>query len=525
MGQPSTHVMFFESMGTEILINKGLRDVRVARLENGHLAELHLEHGKERGLVGNIYKGRVTRVLPGMQAAFVDIGLARTGFLYVNKILDPNRNLSDETSNFEEDDDPLSADKDFDEDSSPETPAANISELIKEGEDILVQITKEPMGNKGARLTGYVSIPGRYLVYIPETNMIGISRRIEDPDERNRLRELVEKNKPKNGGIIVRTVAEGASDKNLKDDLDYLLKVWGSIKKNFEKQNKPGLVYADFDLALKIIRDRVSDDVDRIIVDDGELLKKLNKFIQSFLPRFKKRVELFQQPGGLFDHFGIESDINRAISKKVWLKSGGYIIIDETEAMTTIDVNTGRFVGKRNLEETIFQTNMEAVKEIAYQIRLRNIGGLIVLDFIDMEKENNRERIYTVLCEELSKDPVRTNVLPVSSFGLIEMTRKRSQESLRKKLTSSCKYCEGKGYVKSLRTIAYEILRECEREALQDSSAQGLAVYCHPSVSEFLTDEEKPAIDELEQKIKRRVTIKIDNNLHLEEYEIFSKDS
>jgi ribonuclease G len=331
--------MFFESMGTEILINKGLRDVRVARLENGHLAELHLEHGKERGLVGNIYKGRVTRVLPGMQAAFVDIGLARTGFLYVNKILDPNRNLSDETSNFEEDDDPLSADKDFDEDSSPETPAANISELIKEGEDILVQITKEPMGNKGARLTGYVSIPGRYLVYIPETNMIGISRRIEDPDERNRLRELVEKNKPKNGGIIVRTVAEGASDKNLKDDLDYLLKVWGSIKKNFEKQNKPGLVYADFDLALKIIRDRVSDDVDRIIVDDGELLKKLNKFIQSFLPRFKKRVELFQQPGGLFDHFGIESDINRAISKKVWLKSGGYIIIDETEAMTTIDVN------------------------------------------------------------------------------------------------------------------------------------------------------------------------------------------
>jgi ribonuclease G len=520
-------------MGTEILINKGLRDTRVARIENGHLVELHLEHGKERGIIGNIYKGKVTRVLPGMQAAFIEMGLSRTGFLYVNKILDPNRSLPEDESGFGEDDDSSFAEtKDFDEDedhkdesSSASASPNNISDLIKEGEDILVQVTKEPMGNKGARLTGYVSIPGRYLVYIPETNIIGISRRIENQDERSRLKEIVERNKPRSGGIIVRTVAEGASEKSLKHDLEYLLRIWGSIKKSFEKQARPGLVYADFDLALKIVRDRVSDDVDRIVVDDAELFRKLNKFIQTFLPRFKKRVELFQQPGNLFDHFGIETDINRAIARKVWLKSGGYIILDETEAMTTIDVNTGRFVGKRNLEETIFQTNLEAVKEIAYQIRLRNIGGLIVLDFIDMEKESNRERIYTALCEELSKDPVRTNVLPVSAFGLIEMTRKRSQESLRKKLTSSCKYCDGKGYVKSLRTIAYEIIRECEKEALGESSGQSLAVYCHPSVSEFLTEEEKLAIDELEQKIKRRVAIKVDNNLHLEEYEIFSKDA
>ncbi|NCN27239.1 Rne/Rng family ribonuclease [bacterium] len=510
-------------MAAEILINSGLRETRVARLENGHLVELHIEHGSSRGIVGNIYKGKATRVLPGMQAAFVDIGLNRTGFLYVNKVLDPNK-IEARTAGYH-DEEFEDVEEDIDDAPEKHIEIQSISSLVREGESLLVQVIKDPMGSKGARLSGYVSIPGRYLVYLPNSNTLGISRRIENTEERSRLKKIVEKNQPKSGGIIVRTVAEGASEKALKGDMEYLIKLWGSVKKNHEKHSKPGLIHADFDLALRILRDRVSEDVDRIIVDDLQLYRKMNKFVQSFLPRFKKRIELYKEPISLFEHFGIESDINRSISRKVWLKSGGYIVVDETEALTAIDVNTGRFVGKRNLEDTIFQTNMEAVKEIAYQIRLRNLGGIIVLDFIDMEKSMNKDRIYTSLLEELSKDPVRTNVLPVSEFGLIEMTRKRTQESLRKKLTAACQYCDGKGYVKSVSTIAYEILRECEKEAQNESHGQTLQVYCHPTISQFLTEEERGAVEELEKSSKKRLAIKIDQSLHLEEYEIFSKEN
>lgn len=518
-------------MGAEILINKSLRETRVARIENGQLVELHIERNRDRGVVGNIYKGRVSRVLPGMQAAFIEMGLSRTGFLYVTHILNPDKEVAlHSDDNFDDEAVPKAGEGAHEEDESPGELAAakelpQISELIREGEQVLVQVIKEPMGTKGARLTGYISIPGRFLVYLPDTKHLGVSRRIENPDERSRLKQIIEKNRPAQGGFIVRTVAEGASEKHVKDDMDYLVKLWGSIKKNADKQAQVGLVYSDLDLALKILRDRVTDDVDRIVVDDTSSFKQMTKFIQSFLPRFKKRIELHMEKTPLFEHHGLETEISRAMARKVWLKSGGYIVIDEAEALTAIDVNTGRFVGRRNLEDTILQTNLEAVREIAYQIRMRNLGGIIVLDFIDMDRAQNRDRVYQSLLEELRKDPVRTNVLPVSGLGLIEMTRKRTQESLRQELSAPCQYCEGRGYVKSNETIAYEILRECQREATQSGDSSPLAVYCHPRIVTFFAEEERQAVEDLEKKLARRLTIKVDPNLHLEEYEIFSRES
>ena len=512
-------------MGSEILINKSLRETRVARIENGQLVEIHIERSRDRGPVGNIYQGRVTRVLPGMQAAFVEIGLSRTAFLYVTNILDPEKDVVPEEpedlaegESDSEHADPSAEPARFDE-------ARNISELIREGETVLVQVIKEPMGTKGARLTGYVSIPGRYLVYLPDTRNVGVSKRIENSEERSRLKQIIEKNRPAQGGFIVRTVAEGASEKNLRDDMDYLVKLWGSIKKIAQKQSEPGLVYADIDLATRIVRDRVTEDVDRIMVDDLEMHKRMTKFVQAFLPRFKKRIELHTEKIPLYEHHGLETEISRAISRKVWLKSGGYIVIDETEALTSIDVNTGRFVGRRNLEDTILQTNVEAVKEIAYQIRLRNLGGIIVLDFIDMARNQHRDRIYQSLLEELRRDPVKTNVLPVSGLGLVEMTRKRTQESLRQRLTSPCQYCDGRGYLKSRETLVYQILRECEKEALTAPDSQAVALYCHPHIAQYFTEEDRSSVEDLEKKIGLRLSIKVDPNLHFEDYEIFTRDA
>jgi ribonuclease G len=531
-------------MASQILINVNLRETRVARVENDELVEFSVERTRDRSLVGNIYKGRVNRVLPGMQAAFVEVGLPKAGFLYAGNVYDPDAK-EDEPIEADTDDEveaPVAASDEDEaaEGESPEAPAQpiprprfrreedlkNISELVKEGEALLVQVIKEPMGTKGARLTGYISIPGRFLVYLPNSKHLGVSRRVGNSEERDRLKKIVVKHRPAQGGFIVRTVAEGASEKNIKDDLEYLVRTWGGIKKAAEKQKGPGLVQADLDLVAKIIRDRVTDDVERILVDNLDTYKRIQKFVQTFLPRFKKRIEIHDNQRPLFELYGISTEITRSLGRKVWLKSGGYIVIDETEALTTIDVNSGRFVGGRNLEETILQTNMEAVKEIAYQIRLRNLGGIIVLDFIDMMKLGHRDRIYNSLLEDLKKDPVKTNVLPISELGLIEMTRKRTQESLRQKLMTGCSYCDGRGFVKSKETIAYQILRDCLKEARADkASGSVLAVYCHPTIAAFFTEEEREAMDELEKQTGRRLTVKADTALHLEEYEIFGKES
>lgn len=515
-------------MSTEILVNVGIEETRVARLENGHLVEIQTERKREKGLSGNIYKTRVARVLPGMQAAFLEAGLARTAFLYVGNILDPNRQLEvldkiEEETEKEQSDEEVK-EKEIAVPTHKKRTYPEISELINEGQSMLVQVTKEPLGTKGAQVTGYISIPGRFLVFLPESPHVGISKRIEDPTERERLRELVEKFHKGSGGFIVRTVAVGASAKNIKDDMDYLIKQWATIKKQGDKQKGPGLVFADLDIVSKILRDRVSDDVEKIIIDDLASYKKIQRFVQGFLPRFKKRIELYGDKSPLFERYGVEGELNRALSRKVWLKSGGYIVIDQSEALTAIDVNTGRFVGRKNLEETILQTNIEAAKEIAYQIRLRNIGGIIVLDFIDMEKESDRVRIYEMFCKECDKDPVKSNVYPVSELGLIQMTRKRTQESLHQQMTTHCSYCDGRGYLKSLQTISFEIIRECKKEVLSASDTSTIAVYCHSKVAEYLSDEQNLSLKVLEDEISKKINIKEDQNLHLEEYEIFTRE-
>lgn len=517
-------------MTSEILISRSIGETRVARLENGELTEFLVERENVKSLLGGIYKGRVARVLPGMQAAFVELGLAKTGFLYVDLVVDPQAQADkviDHALDPEEAHD--SSDEDGDEGAEQtterrKTPSRPIQDLLKEGQEILVQITKEPMGTKGPRLTGYVSLPGRYLVYLPDSNTVGVSRRIEDAEERSRLKEVVEKIRPPKGGVIVRTVAEGASEKNLKDDLEYILKVWGNLKKSFEKQKSIGLLWQDFDLALRIVRDRVTEDVERILVDDLDLFKQMTKFIQLFSSKLKKRLELFTGPLPLFETYGIETEVNRATSRKVWLKSGGYILIDETEALTSIDVNTGRFVGKRNLEETLLLTNLEALKEIAYQIRLRNLGGIIVVDFIDMERVEHREQVYSSFTDELKKDPVKTQVYPMSQLGLVELTRKRTRESLSKTLSGPCPTCDGLGQVESKETFAYRLFRACEKEAKLAAAGQSLVVYLPPEMAAFVTESLKGYLEDLEKRISRSLAIRVDEHLSKREFEVYAHD-
>lgn len=515
---------------SEILISRSVGETRVARLENGELTEFLVERENVKSLLGGIYKGRVSRVLPGMQAAFVDLGLSKTGFLYVDLVVDPEAQHSQA---IEDVIDPEEAHSQNDEEEGASEFSVNperrknrpIQELLREGEDILVQVTKEPMGTKGPRLTGYVSLPGRYLVYLPDSHTLGVSRRIEDAEERNRLKDIVEKIRPPKGGVIVRTVAEGASEKNLRDDLEYILKVWGNLKKSFEKQKTIGLLWQDFDLSLRIVRDRVTDDIERILVDDLHLFKQMTKFIQLFSSKMKKKVELFvQTTTPLFETYGIETEVNRATARKVWLKSGGYILIDETEALISIDVNTGRFVGKRNLEETLLLTNLEALKEIAYQIRLRNLGGIIVVDFIDMERLEHREQVHSSFCEEMKKDPVKTQVYPMSPLGLVELTRKRTRESLSKTLTCPCPVCDGWGHVESKETFAYRIFRACEKESKLAVEGQGLVLYLPSDMATFVTESLKGFLEDLEKKLSKRVMIRVDEDLLPREFEVYAHD-
>ncbi len=516
---------------SEILISRSIGETRVARLENGELAEFLVEREHDKALVGGIYKGKVARVLPGMQAAFIELGLPKTGFLYVDLVVDPlAKNQSEDIDLVV---DPEERSDDAEEEgtelalSSPlpkRREGRPIQELLREGQEVMVQITKEPLGSKGPRLTGYVSLPGRYLVYLPDSSTVGVSRRIEDAEERNRLKDIVDRIRPPKGGVIVRTVAEGATEKNLKDDLEYILKVWGNLKKSFEKQKTIGLLWQDFDLALRIVRDRVTDDVDRILVDDEQLYKQMTKYMQLFSSKLKKRLELFAGSLSLFESYGIESEVKRATSRKVWLKSGGYILIDETEALISIDVNTGRFVGKRNLADTLVQTNLEALKEIAYQIRLRNLGGIIVVDFIDMDRAEHREQVYSAFCEELKKDPVKTQVYPMSALGLVELTRKRTRESLSKTLAGSCPLCDGWGRVESKETYAYRLFRACEKEAKLATEGQTLVVYLPPDMAAYITESMKSYLEELEKRMGRSLSVRVDAHLAHRDFEVYAHD-
>jgi ribonuclease G len=511
-------------MSNELIINTRPHETRVALVENGVVVELHIERKTGQEIQGNIYQGKVVRVLPGMQAAFVDIGQDRTAFLYVSDVQKDlsyiermifQNNNRDGNINISEIDTNRTAN-----DSLVDT-SYNIEDLLSEGQNIMVQVSKEPMGTKGARLTSYISLPGRHLVILPTVDHIGVSRKIEEPIERDRLRKIIEKIRPDNLGFIVRTVSEGADKNKLKSEMDFMLKLWNNIQDRMRRSSTPGLLYMDLGVSLRSVRDLFTREVDRLIVDSNEEYGKIMEFVDNFAPALRYSVELYKGNDPIFDAYGIELEISRTLENKIWLRSGGYIVIEMTEALTAIDVNTGSYVGKRNLEETILKTNLEAVKELAYQLRLRNIGGLIVIDFIDMEKEDNRKRVFMALNEALSKDKAKTHVLRMSDLGLIEMTRQRSKENLCRLLTESCFYCEGKGAIKSKKTICYEIFRDLERESTQVFNNGGnIYVQVNPEIGNVIKEEEQQFIVEFEKNINRRIIIISQKDLHMEQYTI-----
>ncbi len=520
-------------MTNELVINAMTYATRAALIENGVVTELFIERNRRKGFVGNIYKGRILRVLPGMQAAFVDIGLERAAFLYVSDVCrnDPRDHAfllhEGEGDGLLEESDRESPWADGDREDSYEYAVpekrdageAHIEDLLKEGQETLVQVTKDPLGTKGPRVTMHASLPGRHLVYMPTVSHIGVSRRIEEEKERERLKKIIQKIRPPHGGFIVRTVSKGKWEKDLKADMDYLVKLWEKIQERNERAAAPALLHTDLSLSLRLIRDVFTPDIDRLVIDSREEYEKVLSFVETFMPKLRSHVFLYDKEEPIFDAYRIEVQISEALRRKVWLKSGGYIVIDETEALTAIDVNTGKFVGQRNLEETILKTNLEAVKEIVYQIRLRNIGGIVIIDFIDMEKKDNREYVFQALVEALKHDRAQTNILKISDLGLVEMTRKRTRESILRTLCEPCPYCDGKGYVKSKQTICYEIFRQIRREC-HGIQGQKMVLSLHPDIAGLLYSQEHEGLENLEKLCDKTIIIKTRYDFHIEQFEI-----
>lgn len=494
-------------MATEILINATKYEVRLALVENGNLSEFHMQRPTERGLMGNVYKGRVVRVLPGMQAAFVDIGLERTGFLYVDDVC-----MRSNSKEF----DPCITDC---ANTNVRAQGLHIEDLLVEGQEVLVQVNKDPIGTKGARLTCHITLPCRNLVFIPQTDHVGISRKIDDEEVRHELKELIEELRPPKTGFIVRTVARHASNEELQADMEFLLILWDDIVDKAGKLNAPALVHEDLDITLRSVRDFFSMDVDRLVIDNADAHANLLRHVQTFAPQLKERISLHCDKIPLFEAHNIEVEISRAIEKKVWLRSGGYIIIESTEALSVIDVNTGRYVGKSDLNKTIFKTNMEAAVEIAYQLRLRNIGGIIIIDFIDMEDDAHREELFATFKEAVKKDKARNNILKLSEFGLVQMTRKRNSENLHQLMCEPCHYCNGEGMIRSRRTICYDIFRTLER-GNRKHRGEEITIKVHPKISEMMLREESHTRKMIEKDLGKRLTILPVKELHLEKYEI-----
>ena len=520
-----------EKMSTEIIINVAHEESRVALMQNGVVTELFFDRKAERGIVGNVYKGKIVKILPGMQAAFVDIGMEKAAFLYVADILiqRDGKPAADEGAEGEGegDEEGIDLEEESEEDSAP-VPVVrrskrrhhrSIETLIREGEEIVVQVSKEPIGTKGPRVTTYISLPGRYLVYMPMVNHVGVSRRISQDGERQRLKEMIHRLRKKGAGYIVRTVSDGTTEEEFKQDIDFLDVVWRNILKKAKTQSAPALLHTDLDLVFRTVRDLFTKDVSALVIDSRKEYDQIREFVGTFLPDFLPRVKLWEKKTPIFEAYGIEAEIAKARSRRVWLKSGGYIVIDHAEALTVIDVNTGRFVGKRDLEETIFKTNLEAVKEIAYQIRLRNIGGIIIIDLIDMEKDRNKEKVMKALHEAISKDKARINVLKISELGLVQISRERTRESLTKILCEPCAYCDGRGYTKSPTTVSHEIFREIRRVGASPRDKK-ILIGVHPTVAARLYDEGKQEVEALEKALRKKIIIKADSNLHIEQYDI-----
>ncbi len=573
-------------MNKKMLVECDPHETRVAILEQDRLAELFIERHRKLGVVGNIYQGRVNRVLPGMQAAFVDIGLDRDAFLYVSEVVDPFANLGEvealepkaghtaeaapqettpnETGLLEQKSTPESPDifeglieganqAEAEPAQAPERPS--IDQLLKAGQEITVQVLKDAMPNKGARVTTQITLPGRSLVLLPNVPHLGVSRRIEDEEERQRLRALLAELQPPRSGLIVRTAGEGSGREDLESDLAYLTRLWQNIQRRSERVSAPTLLHRDLDLALRIVRDYLAGDFSAIWVDGEDTYERLVEFVDQIQPSVPpksgmrnpgpeggipravsegsrhrvpaegsgrsmlNRVRLFQQDTGLFEQFGIEDEIDAALKTKVWLKSGGHIVINPTEALIAIDVNTGRYVGRHNLEDTVLTTNLEAVQEIVRQIRLRNLGGIIVIDLIDMEEPEHRQQVSDALAQEMAKDRARNKVLNISEFGLVEITRKRSRPSLERLLTQSCPYCRGTGRVKSLSTIGLDLRRQLLQQKGRFQS-RDILLRVHPDVARALQGEGQPILRELEKELRTDILIQSDSGLHHERFDI-----
>lgn len=507
-------------MSAELIINKDDYETRIALLENGQLVDFYIERKSNAPKHGNIYKGKVVQILPGIQAAFIDIGYEKSAFLYAGDFYDID--ISDYDF-FDGDEETISNTTDYfiakkKKRQKKHKGLPGIDELLKKNQEILVQIAKEPVRTKGPRVTSHISLPGRFLVYLPTSPHIGISRKIKSENERKRLKDIALKFKPDGAGLIIRTAAESTTDIEIERDIKFLINLWNNICKEQGRVKAPSLIHQDLSVSLRAIRDILNNSVDKVIVDNKEEYEKIIDFLDLQSPLYKDKVTLYNSDQMILDYYDIEVEVSKALNKKIWLKSGGYIVIDHTEALTAIDINTGKYVGKRNFEDTILKTNLEAAKEIAYQLRLRNIGGIIIIDFIDMQKEENKEKVYHTLEEALKNDRVKTTINKISELGLVEMTRKRVRNSLSSMLLENCPTCEGNGMIKSPQTICYEIFRDIVRIAKKTRSKK-ITVTVNPQVMNKMYEEEAE-LEKLEKTIDKNIIVKMQDGFHPEFYEI-----
>jgi ribonuclease G len=489
-------------MASELIINATFNETRIAFLENGILTEFFTERKNDKSMVGNIYKGRVVRILPGMDAAFVDIGLEKSAFLYVADIVV-------DAMMYEE----------FEEVGTAVESCERIEGVLEEGQEIIVQVSREPIGQKGTRVTSRITLPGRLIVLMSASEHIGVSRRIEDEEERKRLASILKNICPKGFGLIARTACEGKKEDELLADLNFLRRMWEGIQEKARKVRAPSILHQDLKLIFRVIRDLHSHSLKRIVVDDRFLYEKIEEFLKEYLPEERCEVEYFDEKEDIFDSYRIEVEISKLTQKKIWLKSGGYIVFDYTEALTVIDVNTGKYLGKRGLEDTILRTNLEAVKEIAYQIRLRNVGGIIVVDFIDMERKDSRETVFQALLDALKKDRIKTFAYPISELGLVQLTRKRTRENIVSMLTESCPTCDGSGYIKSRYTVCHEVLRSL-RVSCRKGEGRVFDVFLAPEVARLLVEEEKTSIEYLENTYGTKINIVANSALVIDNFEV-----
>jgi ribonuclease G len=493
----------------EMIVSQTALETRVATIEDGVVTEVAVDRERDHTVVGNLYKGRVNRVLPGMQSAFVDIGLERDAFLYVSDVLE------DEDSPFLNVDEDV---KDNEADIARAAKEASIDELLREGQEVLVQVAKEPLGTKGARITSYVSLPGRLLVFMPTVDHIGVSRKIESSEERSRLRKLVSGNRKTGGGFIVRTAAQGKDDETILADIRILEDQWEEASRRAGSAKAPAIVHRDMGLVFKYIRDMLTPDYSTIRTDSEELYDQVAAYVKQIQPKMYHRVKYYSKNYPIFEEYRVQSEIDKALKSKVWLKSGGYIVINQTEALVAIDVNTGRYTGEKRLEDTITRINLEACDLIVHQIRLRDLGGIIVLDFIDMEERCNQQKVFAALEKELEKDRSPTKMIQINEFGLVVLTRRRVKKSLERVLCHPCPYCQGSSLIKSPETVCHEILDKARIHI--EEFDRGLVLRVHPEVARALRGQSSPVVEELKNMLGQPVDIKSDVNMHQERYEL-----